>query len=210
MGNWEHNERRQAGFSLLELILVMAITASLMLVAFVGQRALRSQAQFNGAVDKIVSTVAEAHSEAAAGVNIVGTGDGTAGCGGLGSGQYVFAGVSWTADNSLAAGLLRIDYYEANPGVAACVFDSRSVSLPAGMQVNATNPPATQGGRVLFVRGSDGGVMACTAADLSTDVVGVFAAGSCTAGSLTLTFEDGDGHSSQVTIDQSGLAKRDN
>ncbi len=198
----------QAGFSLIELILVMAITSSMVMIAFVGQRSLRSRTQFDAAVDKIVATVADAHNQSTAGVNTIGTGDGTVGCAGGPPGQYVFAGVAWTADNSLPGSPIKYDFYEANPGVKACVFETQEVTLPSSVQVDAGNPVPLQGTRILFVRGNTGGLSVCPVVNLTTDVRPMFQAGTCASGAVTLTFSDTDGHVSHVTIDPSGLAKR--
>jgi prepilin-type N-terminal cleavage/methylation domain-containing protein len=203
---------REAGFSLIELILVMAITSSLVVIAFVGQRGLRSQAQFNADVDKLVANVAAARNEANAGVNVKGGGDGMpAGCGG-GDG-YVFAGLALTADNALPGSAFNVDYYEAGPTsaaaptpTAACIFDSRSISVPSSLQLSSG------GGRMLFVRNSAGGLVVCPVSSLATDVRPSFELGACSAGigsfPFTLNLQDGDGHTSQVQIDSSGLAKR--
>jgi prepilin-type N-terminal cleavage/methylation domain-containing protein len=201
--------QREAGFSLVELILVMAITSSLVVIAFVGQRGLRSRAQFDAAIDKVVATIADAHSQATAAVNLVGTGKGVLACVGGPAGTpaapYVFAGVAWSADNAVPGGPLKLDYYEALPGTIACSYQTQAISLPSAVSV-------TTGGRELFVRDNTGGLSICPVPDLATNVLSSFQNGACTApvapGSLTLTFTDADGHSSQVKIDASGLAKR--
>jgi prepilin-type N-terminal cleavage/methylation domain-containing protein len=204
---------KQAGFSLIELILVMAITSSLVVIAFVGQRGLRARAQFDADVDKVVANVAQARNEATAGVNVVGDGVGnpSSGCGG-GTG-YIFAGLALTADNANPGGVFKVDYYEAGPTSAggpapsnACVFDSRTISLPSSLLVSGT------GSRVLFVRTKNGGLAVCPVSDLAKDVLPAFEAGACTVGlgslPYLLTLTDSDGHSSQLNIDSSGLAKR--
>jgi prepilin-type N-terminal cleavage/methylation domain-containing protein len=208
----------QRGFTLVEVIIVMAISSALVVIAFVGQRSLRAQAQFDAAVDKIVATVADARNQALAGVNIVGSGDGTNGCAGGGAGAYVFAGVAWTADNALPGSPIKFDYYKGLPGSGAanggCIFQTETINLPSTVQVNAANPPPTRGGRVLFVRNGTGSLAVCAVSNLTVDVRASFRDGACTApavaGTLTLNLRDTDGHTSQVIIDQSGLAKRQN
>jgi prepilin-type N-terminal cleavage/methylation domain-containing protein len=201
----KRRELGEAGFTLIEVIIVMAISSALLVIVLVGQRGLRSRAQFDAAVNKLVATVGEARTEATAGVNIVGSGDGTNVCPGGPAGQYVFAGVAWTADNSLPGSPLKIDYYRALPGVTACVFQTRSISLPAPLTVNAP------GGRMLFVRDDQGGLAVCPVNNLGTNVIPSFRDGSCATGTLTLNLSDApDPHISQVIIDQSGLARRVN
>jgi hypothetical protein len=91
---------------------------------------------------------------------------------------------------------------------------SRTISIPGDLQVNIAAAVASQrGGRVLFVRKLDGSLKACSATDLAVAPEPTFGGGACTvfpaaAPLYTLTFTDTDGHSSQVTIDPSGLAKR--
>jgi prepilin-type N-terminal cleavage/methylation domain-containing protein len=198
------------GFTLIEIIVVMAITGSLLVIAFVGQRSLRSRAQFDASVNKFVASVADARNQALAGVNIVGSGNGTGTCPSGGSGKYIFAGVAWTADASMAAGPVKMDYYKADPGVAACVFSTEQVRVSGSLTVNKLNPPASRGGRILFVRTSTGAVNACPVTDLTANVPAVFTAASCAAGSLTLNLEDDDNHTAVVTIDSNGLARRQN
>ena len=196
----------QSGFSLTELVIVMAITSMLAVIAFAGQRSLRSRAQFDAAVDKIVSTVADAHSQAVAGVNIVGAGDGSSSCLGGPAGQYVFAGVAWTADNTLPGGPIKFDYYKAIPGAFACVFQTQAVSLPSAVAVSVGVQP---GARVLMVRNDSGGLAVCPWTNLAAGTeLATFQAGACATGSVTFRFSDADGHVSQVLVDQSGLARR--
>jgi hypothetical protein len=151
-----------------------------------------------------VATVSDAHNQATAGVNIVGSGDGvTAACPGGGApGTFVFAGIAWTADSGLPGSPIKMDYYKASPGVSACIFQTQELGLPAPLTV-------ATGGRVLFVRNSTGGLNVCPV-NLATNVVPSFQNGACASGSLALTLSDTDGHTSQVTIDPSGLARRQN
>jgi prepilin-type N-terminal cleavage/methylation domain-containing protein len=207
-------KRDQAGFTLIELILVMAITSMMLLIAFAGQRGLRSRAMFDGSVDKIVASIAQARTEAAAGVNLKGTGDGTnnTGCGGGGGQQWEFAGVAWSATDAGGSNTIKMDYYKVLPGSNSCIFDTRSVSLqslPVTVKIGTPIPLAGVG-RVLYVRTSTGGLMVCPVTSALTDVPGVFTAGSCAPGTISFTFSDQDGHVSRVDVDSSGLAKRVN
>ena len=203
--------KKTAGFTLIELVIVMAITSLLALIAIAGQGALQDQARFNNAIDKLTSTVAEAYDEATAGVNTTAgpaVGTGITACPGGPAGQYVFAGVAWTADNSLTPGNgspIELEYYEALPGTTtACVFQTQVVSTLGDMTVSVGALP---GERELFVRTATGGMQACPAR-LTDDAAAVFAAGTCTSADSTLTFNDSSGHQSQVQIGTDGMAKR--
>jgi prepilin-type N-terminal cleavage/methylation domain-containing protein len=194
---------KQSGFTLVEIIIVLAISSGLAVIIFTGQRGLRSQAQFDAAVNKIVASVNETHNEATAGVNIVGTGDGSsqpAGCAPGTLGTTVFRGTALTVDNAVVGGPLRVDYYRASPGVNACIYDRRVISVPTPVTV-------TTGGRVLFMRNDTGGLNVCPVA-LATNVLPLYTSGNCVNGTVTYRFTDADGHVSQVLVDGSGLARR--
>ena len=200
---------KQTGFTLIEVILVMAISSSLLLVAFVGQGQLRAQAQFDAAVNKLISSIADAHNEATSGVNVVGTGDGTTACPTSVGTDFVFAGVAWVATGP---GDLRMDYYKAIPQSASsadsCIFTNQKISIPAPILVNIASAPSLQGGREIFVRKDNGGLDVCPIPNNTTNVADIFRAGACAEGTLVLTITDGTGRKGQVTIDKSGLAQR--
>lgn len=228
--------RDQAGFTLIELILVMAISSMLIVIAFIGQRGVRSRAQFDAAINKLVATVADARNEATTGVNLLGTGDGTVKCPGgpnpgtKADGRYTFAGTAWSANNATTGKIIKLDYYEAFYGdpddptksPTACVFQTRDIAVPSDLQVNVNSPAAQQGGRILFVRTSTSALVVCWVSDLTVDVVPTYQTGGCTPPSTakinltppppwpTLTFSNADGHSAVITIDPSGLVRRTN
>ncbi len=66
--------RREAGFTLIEVILVAAIAAALGAVIFIGQRQIREQAQFTDAIENVTTLVNRTKNEAATNVNIAGSG----------------------------------------------------------------------------------------------------------------------------------------
>jgi len=211
--------RNQAGFSLVELILALAITSSLAVLAFAGQRGLRSQAQFDADVNKLVSSIADAHNEATAAVNLDGPGDGTQDCltnpAGPAGQTYVFAGVAWSAIDAPGGGTYRMDFYAANRTTqVACAFDSTVFSIPSAVRVNKA--PGTGLARSLFIRDDIGGLTVCSVTSVATNVLASFGAGVCklpgAVGNaiLTLNLSDADGHTSVIQVDPSGLAKRVN
>lgn len=210
--------KNEAGFTLIELIVAMAISSALAVIVFAGQRSLRSQAQFDADVNKIVSSIAAAHTEATAAVNLGGPGDGTRNCLGtpIVGGAYVFAGVAWSGIDAPGGGTYRVDYYAADrtgtPAVA-CVFDSRQINLPSSVRVNPA--PGTGLARSLFIRNDSGGLNVCAVTNLTTNVLTSFVAGNCVSGAvgntpLVLNLSDAEGHTSRVQVDPSGLAQRIN
>lgn len=209
--------KKQAGFTLIEIMLVMAISSMLAVIAWNGQRGLRARAQFDASVDKVVAGIAGAYTEARAGVNIIGDGNGTTNnCAGTPVSGWVFAGIAWVATGP---GTIRVDYYKVNPDPASaasevCKFDSRAIELASLMEINISNPLHKQGGTELFIRTDDGGLAVCGVQDTFAvpDVAPFFKAGSCggggTVAQLPLHLTDADGHESDVLIDGSGLAQR--
>jgi prepilin-type N-terminal cleavage/methylation domain-containing protein len=209
------------GFTLIELIIVMAISASLAVIAFQGQSALRSQEYFNTSVDKIVASINATRNEAMSGVNQVGGGNGSIqpiSCPGLAQavvpGKTEFRGTSWSFTN--AATPIVADYYESTPGSGtACSFDSKTTALTSVITATINGSPAVQGGRVLFVRTETGNLEVCSLPGLGLPATYLpyFANGSCGAiasSTIKLDLVDSDGHASQVSVDNSGIAKRVN
>jgi prepilin-type N-terminal cleavage/methylation domain-containing protein len=198
----------QLGFTLIEVVLVIAITGGMLLIAFAGQGQLRAQAHFDAAANKIVSSINDAHNEAAAGVNTAGTGDGTVGCTAIPGVDYVFAGVAWVAT---PAGDLHIDYYkvipQSNQASDSCIFATQKIATPVPIQVNIANSVSFQGGKELYIRNNDV-LNICPVADNNINVAALFRFGSCTEGVLTLNLTDGDGRKGQIEVDKSGLARR--
>jgi prepilin-type N-terminal cleavage/methylation domain-containing protein len=222
--------QKQNGFTLIEISLVFAITGFLVLIAFTGQDQIRARAQFDSSINQLVATVGEAKTEAVAGLNLTDTGpnmgegvNGGACPGGNPANPYVFAGTVWSADSTVVGGLavVTIDYFKAetNPATKdldgiACQFDSKNVSIPYDYNVAVENTALTQpGGRIIFARNNIGGVNVCqqtTMAGYPASAEPVFgdAAACVQPGPLVLTFTDGDGHKAQISIDDSGLARR--
>lgn len=213
----------QAGFSLIEVMLVMAITGLMLAAVFAGQESLRSQANFDADIDKVVASVAYARDEAISGVNLDGVGNGTNACSG-GSGQTYFAGTVWQADNSVS-NVFQLWFYKADPGIggtggAACAFAGPQViTMPLNDITVASSDPSSKG--IVFARTENGGLVVCSVSNAnqqSAQVVQTFENGYCAGGaaqigaqsSVSFTFKDDASHQSTVNINSSGLATRVN
>ena len=211
---------KQSGYTLIELMLVLAISGSLLGVAFISQRSLRSQAAFDATINKVVATIADAHNQATAGINTQGDGNGAIPCVGppAPANRYVFAGVSWNAVDLPAGAQFSIDYYKSLRPGAACTFQSsQNINLPSNVNITLSlGGPAGGTQRVLFVRDAAGGTSVCLDTQaLAVTVLPSFSSGTCTVpatggAAISLYFSDTDNHKSQIQIDPSGLAKRIN
>lgn len=70
---------KSAGFSLIELVLAMAISGMLFVIAFAGQRQLRDQARFDAGINQMLQDIAYTKNYGSSHVNDVGGGDSTLG-----------------------------------------------------------------------------------------------------------------------------------
>lgn len=86
-------QNKSAGFTLIEIVLVMAISGMLFVIAFAGQRQLRDQARFNESVTNIIQQISYARNYSGSHVNEVGGGNSTVG---------VIAGTGYELDNTHA------------------------------------------------------------------------------------------------------------
>lgn len=201
----------QQGFTLIEIVLVVAITGLLLSVAFMGQGQLRAQAHFDAAVNKIVSSVNNAHNLATSGVNYIGSGKGQGACPGAPvNGEYIFAGVAWTADG---VSNIRINYYKAvsqsTSANEACIFATDAVTVPTSVTIKSSidTGAAAPGASELFIRSNDL-MTVCPTSTSATVINAAFRSGVCPEGKLTLTIVDSDGRQAVVEVDKSGLAQR--
>jgi prepilin-type N-terminal cleavage/methylation domain-containing protein len=67
----------EKGFTLVEVVIVMAISSLLFLIAFIGQRQLRARATFDGAIEKTLQNIAYTRNYALSNVNPGGQGNDT-------------------------------------------------------------------------------------------------------------------------------------
>ncbi|HEY6737130.1 MAG TPA: prepilin-type N-terminal cleavage/methylation domain-containing protein [Candidatus Saccharimonadia bacterium] len=205
--------RAQSGFTLIEIIFVLALSSLMFVAVLAGERYLRSRTQFDANVNRVVASETEARNRAASVRNTAGDGTGTAKCGGAApnaSGvfpyrEYIFAGTEWVASGT--SPMITIRSWKALPGSFACSFDSEVVAIPSNTVASA---PAPNGGRVLFIRDDFGRVRTCFLTDVTTDVSATFAGGACPTNltGLTVSVADNESHTADVVIDASGLARR--
>jgi hypothetical protein len=207
----------------------MAIIGLLFVIVFSGQEQIRSRAEFDAAVSKLVETIGQVRTEATSGVNTTGDGTGSAHTSGCSNGDYQFAGTAWSADSSASTNaVFTVDYYKAQIDKSVdplgeftgtgCKFATRTITTLSAVRVNVDVTPVLpsnlRGGRVLFVRGLKGGIVTCRATNLTDPVLSSFANGMCVApndavpSGWKLTLSDSEGHKADVGIDASGLAKR--
>lgn len=206
-------KRQQAGFTLIELILGMAITSALVIGVFAAQKGLRDRTQFDTSVNLVTASMAAALNEAQSGVNLNttqrGRGENRCPSGPAATNtfpyqQYVYAGVEWVIRPG--SPLVRLRHWKAleNSGVA-CVYETTNQQVPGNLSVTA---PSAQGGRVLFIRTSTGSMRVCAVNDQTTNVQPFFAGGSCTAPPVTFRLTGANGSALNITVDESGLARR--
>lgn len=207
--------KAQSGFTLIEIIFVLAISSAMFISILAGERFIRSRAQFDAAINRAIASANEARSMANSVVNAQGDGTGAQRCPQPGApngngtfpySQYIFAGTEWIA--SRTAPMLRINSWKAIPGTAwSCTFKTTQVDVLDGVYVSSPGP---QGGRVLFLRNDNGTMTTCFMTDTATSAATSFANGSCPNALTTqdFTLTDNNGHAATITIDSSGIARR--
>jgi prepilin-type N-terminal cleavage/methylation domain-containing protein len=98
---------RNTGFTLIEVIIVMAITGLILVIAFIGQRQLVARARFDSSVNKLVQNITYARNFATSNVNTEGAGNKT---------DAVVAGIGFELDNSHPGGnLAELEPVYCNP-----------------------------------------------------------------------------------------------
>jgi prepilin-type N-terminal cleavage/methylation domain-containing protein len=212
-------KQRPAGFTLIEIVIVAAITGGLILIAFAGQRQLRDRTAFDAAINHFAAQTAAVKTESTAGVNTVGAGNGSGNCPSPnGATKYVFAGTSLVIDDqSGGPATFTVKYWRA--GIdddnkltgSACVSDSRTFGLSYDLMVNVANASTMRGYQLLFIRSYNSSLRVCGQNDVTADVAPAFGGGACSAPSATantLLFQETNGKQSQVIIDDSGVARR--
>jgi prepilin-type N-terminal cleavage/methylation domain-containing protein len=229
-----HTRRQtEAGFTLVEVVLVMAIAALLVLAAWNGQTAVRHQAEFDESVNRVITAVADARNEAVAGINTDGFGNGTTRCAG-GSNPYVFAGTMVVFDSAAASGAqVTTRFWEAEEPKAGVLGSDACEITTAARQINVGQAdftarlakPSAATGAVLFIRGANSVLTVCYSTTLNTNQLkSAFAGAGCPGGAIQLIsslpaapapprsmdvqLQDSLNHRAHIFIDQSGLPTR--
>jgi prepilin-type N-terminal cleavage/methylation domain-containing protein len=206
--------KNSAGFTLIEIIVVIAISGALFAIIFTGQRQLRSRSSFDAALEQVSSAVADAHNQALAGINTEGPGTGTKNCGLLSAGaaEFEFAGTALSVLDAPTGATLRTTYFAAsrNSPTSACVFSTRDTKLPTLVRLSPSG--ATQ--RVLYVRDESGGLTICQSTGSDSSMLSSFLAGACASPAYVapadFVFTDPDGMTGTIRVGQNGFATRTN
>lgn len=218
------------GFTLVEIMIVMAITSSLIVVAFTGQHALEERASFDNDINATLQDLSYARTDALANVNDVGSGQTLHSA--FAGGAVEVSGTAFNFDTTRSGGdMTALDTiyaiynaagnlvrYDDNPygNAPSCnasgqapdcagheeYFDSLSTQVYTLSRVSGT--PLT-GSQVLFIN-TDNGLKVCTSYNLSATYTAVCAA---SAGTIDLTLKNIDGYTSTIEVNgSSGIAKR--
>ena len=215
-------KNKQAGFTLVEIIIVLAITSSMLVIALAGQRQLRSSATFTAAVDKIIASIADARNQALSGVNATpGAGVGTIPASCVDSngravplaGTAYFAGTRWSTSALTTTQAIDTWLNTNNNGAAgACINATQRqiVGVPVALTVRQSTS-ATVGAQIVFLRRA-GDIAVCTIPTTVVDPSADYANETCAAGQngpMTLRVTDTDGNTALIKIDPAtGLASR--
>ena len=183
--------RRQAGFTLVEIIIVMAISSALAVIALMGFSTLRSQAQFSDSIERLKEKVTAERQEALATVKL---------SGGTDSSRVTFGRLLTFTPGSSAIQIQTL-YTANNPAPAAgqAVFTNpaEDVTYTVPWGVTFTGASVT---RVAFVRSTTDGA-------LQTATSTAWVAGSYTYGNFApngaprnLNFRDPSGRTAFLTV----------
>jgi prepilin-type N-terminal cleavage/methylation domain-containing protein len=201
----------QAGFSLIEVVIVLAIASGMLTMVLAGQQQLRTSANFTAAVDKLIAGIGDTRNQALSGVNIghanVGTGADHP-CGGAGVTQ--FAGTTWNASPGGNTVYTRQVWAitNSNGSIATCADSTQDATISTVVPLTMTSPGQVQ---VLYMRNNNGGLQICLIPS-SANAAPDFTSGTCRnneTNPVTMTVTDGLGNTSRIKIDPaSGLAQR--
>jgi Tfp pilus assembly protein FimT len=223
------------GFTLVEITLVLAITSSMIAIAFTGQHALEERASFDAAINSTLQDLSYARTDALANVNLVGsqTGPGDT-LHSYSGGPVEVSGTAFSFDTTRTGGDLGaldtiyaiynsgddLTAYTDNPyGNSPACDDPGQATDCAGHEEYFSALPTSDytlkkvgggvltGAEVLFIN-TDNGLKVCTA---YTNTATYANDCSSSAGTIDLVLTNLDGYSSTIEINgSSGIAKRVN
>jgi prepilin-type N-terminal cleavage/methylation domain-containing protein len=221
------------GFTLVEITLVLAITSSLIAIAFTGQHALEERASFDASINTTLQDLSYARTDALANVNLVGnqTGPGNT-LHSYAGGPVEVSGAAFTFDTTRSEGDItaldtiyaiynaagNLSSYSNNPygNSPACNQTGQAPDCAAHEEYFSplTTPNYTlkkvgggvlTGAQVLYINTGDG-LKVCTAYDDTSSYAATCAA---SAGTIDVVITNIDGYSSTIEINgSSGVAKR--
>jgi type II secretory pathway pseudopilin PulG len=210
--------KSNAGYTLLELTIVFAISGALIAIAFVGQAQLRSGAQFTGALDSVVTTLAATRNNALSGVETAGKV-----CGGKGTIVYfggsiyrIGYGGTDKAGNPLPALINHQTLVVSSDGTTCSIETTLDTTIHVSLSeplLLAKSKAFPTGLMIEFIRNPNGGDYQVCIEPYGTAVGVSFSTGTCQGPQIktptVLTFSDTAGRKSNLTIDPTtGLAKR--
>jgi prepilin-type N-terminal cleavage/methylation domain-containing protein len=216
-----------AGFTLVEIILVMAISGLLLVIALVGQHQLQARSRFDAAIDKTLQNLAYARNEASAGVNTFGTGNNSSTVlGGVAiefNNRHYDEGFPMEEITNLYAdqdesGHLLVNTIGELPagGIAVCPANEHPDDndecveefLQLGDNLTVSGDGINVWGMIEFVNNTGHSLIICNHPDSGGGNDADACANPITT-PIDLTFTDPDGFSAQIEIDpNTGYAKR--
>jgi len=131
-------KNKSGGFTLIEVTLVLAITAAMVAIIFSGQRAVRSQAEFNDTVNLVVSDLDAARNAAQTSNYSNNTTNGAASDNANGTGNVIWGVLVSTTRNSTAITITDIigSAPSGTDQLASCATLASSEKLTAGYSYN--------------------------------------------------------------------------
>jgi prepilin-type N-terminal cleavage/methylation domain-containing protein len=205
---------RQQGFTLIEVMIVLALSGLMLVLAFAGQHQLIARSRFDGEINKMIQDIAYARNYSNANVNIDGTGDRT---------DAVLAGVGYELDNGHANGqLAELEPVYCDPDDCSNTYDD----VPAHNQSLCPRLSADHecfeeffdsgdlklvghsSIEIIYLNTATRGIRICDPIIDGSQTIGP-ACQTNGAGSVVFTVQDGNGFTTDISIDAtSGLARR--
>jgi len=186
--------KRQGGFTLVELTLVLALTSGFALLALGSYSAIRNQAQFNDSMERLQTAVLGERQEALATIKLGGSGDDGTDADNVSFGRLL---IFTPGSSEVKVYSLRTANSEApDPGQAVTAIGKETTAITLQWGAQFAGPQAMV---VAFTRSlTDGSLRTTVVANQATWTYGDFVGGATEVG-LPVT---GSGQSGQLLVDQ--------